>query len=126
MLFWRVSFFSMLFRGVLPFGLRCAFSWSWRDFRCRRRSAVCFLVQSNIRPFNVGWVIGGSFWMAAAMRWAVVRTIIGVVGSCILLVVVVWVWAEWYVCSGARIAFLTKVCCMVSKFSLFAGFFVLG
>jgi len=55
--------------------------------------------------------------MAAVMRWAVVRTIIGVVASCILLVVVVWVWAEWYVCSGARIAFLTKFCSMVSKFS---------
>ena len=118
MLFQGVSSFGMLFQGLSLFVLRCAFSCSRRDFSCRRMSAVCFLVQSDIRPFNIGWVTGGSLWIAAAMRSAVVRAVDGVVSSCILLMVVVWEWVVWYVCSGKRIAFLAKFCSMVSKFSL--------
>jgi len=81
MIVWGVLSFGFLFWRASSFSLCCAFSWSWRDFTCIRRSAVCFVVHSVIRPFSVGWDTGGSFWIAAAMRWAVVRRIEGVVAS---------------------------------------------
>ena len=59
--------------GVEFFGAGLAVCWSWRDLSFSRRSAVCFLVHSDISPVRVGWDTGGSFWMAAAIRWAVVR-----------------------------------------------------
>ena len=59
--------------GVLLYGAGLSFILSWRDFSFSRSSAVCFLVQSDIRPVRVGWGTEGSFWMASAMRWAVVR-----------------------------------------------------
>ena len=59
--------------GVMLFGAGLSFCWSWRDLSFSRRSAVCALVHSDIRPVRVGWDTVGSFWMAAAIRWAVVR-----------------------------------------------------
>jgi hypothetical protein len=58
--------------GVLLYGAGLSFILSWRDFSFSRSLVVCFLVQYDIRPVRVGWGTEGSFWMASAMRWAVV------------------------------------------------------
>jgi hypothetical protein len=59
--------------GVSLYGAGLSFILSWRDFSFSRSLAVCFLVQFDIRLVRVGWGTEGSFWMALAMRWAVVR-----------------------------------------------------
>ena len=58
--------------GVMLFGA-FFFNWSWRDLSFSRSSAVCALVHSDIGPVRVEWDTVGSFWMASAIRWAVVR-----------------------------------------------------
>ena len=60
------AFFEFL-TGVSTSSMRWPLTWSWRDLSCRRRSEVCFLVQSVISPVRVWWVTGISFWIASAM-----------------------------------------------------------
>jgi hypothetical protein len=65
------AFFEFIL-GLSLYGASLSFILSWRDFSFSRSSAVCFLVQSDIRPVRVGWGTEGSFWMVSAMHSAVV------------------------------------------------------
>ncbi len=66
------SFFEFKL-GVMLFGAVLFFCWSWRDLSFSRSSAMCALVHSDIRPVRAGWDTVGSFWMASAICWEVVR-----------------------------------------------------
>ena len=66
------AFFEFIVLGVSLYGAGLSFILSWKDFSFSRSLAVCFLVQSDIRPVRVGWGTEGYFWMVSAMRWAVV------------------------------------------------------